>query len=173
MRTISRLATAGAGAAMLIGGIAGAASASTAQPALTACHLTVSHPTVVYKQAGFGAHYGGGKHTGDGVTSSWSCADYDNGFHQVNLSGGGDGWIYASDLNGPNPTPPVESRYKITGTVNVRNAPSTTYGSVISVKKAGQIVTSPLWKNDFSNNGFAEVLMGNGNIGWISSAYVE
>jgi len=61
----------------------------------------------------------------------------------------------------------------ITGTVNVRNAPSTSRGAIIGHKSKGAVVRSPLYKDDFSNNGFAEVLLGNGNIGWISSAYVD
>jgi hypothetical protein len=185
MHAIRRLAGIGVGVAMLAGGAAtaagastpvnaGAAKAASVQPDYTACSMTVTHPTAIYKNASFtGGHYGGGKHTGQGVTSSWGCAYFQNGFHQVNLSGGGDGWIYTSDLGRARPGMTVESRYRITGSVNVRNAPSTTYGKVIGTKTKGQIVTSPIDKNDFNNGGFAEVLMGNGSVGWISSAFVQ
>lgn len=182
---LNRLAGIGAGATMLVGlvsgGLAGANAAGAAtpkadvvRPSYIGCTFTISHPTPIYKKASFtGGTYGGGKHTGQVVTSEYSCAYFDAGFHSVRLSGGGTGYIYASDLSKPSPQPSVQSRYVITGSVNVRNAPSTTHGAVIATKSKGQVVTSPAYKNDFSNNGFAEVLMGNGNIGWISSAYVN
>jgi hypothetical protein len=180
MNTVRRLAGIGVGVAMLAVGAAHGAGAATpvksasVTPDYTACSFTITHPTVIYKHASFtGGHFGGGKHTGQKVTSSWNCPYFDNGFHQVSLAGGGEGWIYATDLGRPSPAPSVQSRYQITGTVNVRNAPSTTHGAVIGTKSKGQIVTSPLGKSDFENGGFAEVLMGNGNLGWISSAYVQ
>ena len=136
--------------------------------------MTITHPASIYVSPSFtNGRWNYGKHTGARVTSSYDCWYFQNGFHEVTLSSGDVGYIYASDLGHPSPLPSVASRYKITGSVHVRNAPSTTRGAIIGTKTAGQIVTSPAYKGYFDNNGFAEVLMGNGNIGWISSAFVE
>jgi len=180
MHTARRLAGIGVGVAMLAVGAAHGAGAATptqsgsVQPNYIGCTMTVGHPTAIYKHASFtGGTYHGGKHTGQKVTASYECSYFDNGFHDVRLAGGGTGYIYAADLVKPRATPSINSRYSITGTVNVRNAPSTSRGAIIGHKSKGAVVRSPLYKDDFSNNGFAEVLLGNGNIGWISSAYVD
>jgi len=53
----------------------------------------------------------------------------------------------------------------------VRRGPSTSHGAIIGVKTKGQVVKSPDYKDGiFLNNGFAEVLMGQRHIGWISSS---
>jgi len=182
MRTLTRLAGIGAGAAMLIGGAAAGASAATpptkaaaAHPSQLNCTFTITHPTVVYKHASFArGHFSGGKHTGQVVTSDAICRYFIKGFHRVRLAGGGTGWIYAANLGKPSPRPEWISSYRVTGTVNVRSGPSTSHGAIIGVKTKGQVVKSPDYKDGiFLNNGFAEVLMGNGNIGWISSKYVK
>lgn len=179
MRTLHRMATVGVGAAMTVAAIGGAASASTPKahsvsPNYLGCTFTVSGPASYYADASFN-HPIGGKHTGEKVTSELECAYFQSGFHSVRLSGGGTGYFWAANLVHPTPVPDVEARYKVTGTVNVRSAPSTdgNRSKVVGQKHAGDIVTSGLYKNDFSNNGFAEVNLGSGDIGWISSAYVQ
>jgi len=176
MRNIIRLASVGIGAALSIGTIAGVAGAASpaAAPQYVGSTFTVSHATYLWDQPGGpNARSIGGKHTGAKVTSADEAAYFDNGYHSVNLSSGKTAWIYASDIVKPAPSPATHARYQVTGTVNVRNAPSTTAGAVVGTKKKGDIVSSGLYNDDFSNNGFAEVTLGNGNIGWISSAFVQ
>lgn len=177
MRTMHWIATLGIGTAMAIGAVAGTASASSPHPHgvgpdYVGCTFTIAGPATLYADASFN-HPIGGKHTGAKVTSEDYCPYFQEGFHDVRLSAGGTGYFYASNLVKPAPFPTVESRYLISGTVNVRTGPSTTRGAVIGQKTRGQMVTSPLGKDDFSNNGFAEVLLSSGNLGWISSAYLQ
>jgi len=185
MHARTRLAIAGVGTTLALGVIAGTASAAShdkpatpARPAVspdfTACSWTISGPTLIYSHPDFNSHPLAGKHSGNVVTSPIECGTYyDNGFTYVNMSSGKVGWVYAGNIVHPKPTPPTRSRYLVTGTVNIRTAPSTVRGAVIRQKHKGDVVTSPGYKNNFYSNGFAPINLGNGDVGWISSAFLQ
>lgn len=175
MRTLHRFASLGAGALLAaLGGVVGPAAASTAPGATphaaAACTLTVSGPAYYYPTDAFTKPVGG-KHTGDKVTSASSCATYSHGFHPL-VTGQGTVWMYTIHLIHPSPPLPVVSRYTVAATTNVRTAPNPRYGTTISTKHAGDVVSSP-WPRGYFPNNFAQVILSNGNTAWMPSTYLR
>lgn len=181
--TARPLAALGLAGALAVGAVAGLgvgpADAATSAGLTTHCTLTVRHPANVYKGYRGEGLIGISKHTGDKVTSEDSYRLYRYGFdayHEVNLASGGRGYMLAYDLGPVTPVPATVDYYTVTvDRATVRNAPygTTWSSSPIVLKARGQRMATGWSKGEGQLDGFDQVLLANGSIGWVDDHEVS